>query len=401
MNYLRPNMPRMVYELGKVPIPHNYNKSNMVSLPIRFQYTEEGNVKLLTTLGTNTLFGYYTYESHLLSREHIEYRVLYAQDRFTERVQGPIVGRPPEFILEIGCNDGYLLNYYRNRTDYAKLVGIDPARNLSKQIDKSIDSYPTPVNDALIDLLKTKYNHFDVIHCHNVIGHVPDPLKLLQQVERLMSAESVAVFEFQWLSEMLRECRFYHMYHEHTSYLSIHGFWALCDQAGLDIIQLQWDHAQGGSILCAVGKKGTVGKDWRSPPLQHLMAKEVELFGNPDLFSEFMKRVQKRLEYFAEFVNSQKEVVGLCANAKAVVVLNLALKHGLYRDKIGCIYDSAPTKVGHDLPGMDISIRDTKNIHLDGATCILFAPNLKLELQQRFGIKCKSLDDIFDEADRQ
>lgn len=380
MNYLRPNLPRPVYQLGTIPITHNYAAGNdQDSYPLEFQFTEEGNLKLTHNVDSSALFSYYTYQSQLLSEKHIRDRINYAEKMFDSRFGE--CGRPPDYVLEIASNDGYLLNEYVEHRNVTA-VGVDPARNLHRYNHQNVKSFPIGLTDDLTELLQTQFGYFDIIHAHNVLAHVRLPSRVLQNIEKLMDDTSVAVIEFQYMPSMIRNCMFYHLYHEHRHYLSLHGFWALCDHAGLDIIDVGWHETQGGSILCTVGKKETVRNDFRNPAVKILLEGELDLFSKENVLDEFVAEIDSRLCRFAEYVNKQDKVYGMCANAKGVVVINLAIDRGLDPSKIECIYDDAEMKQGHTLPGTEIPIKSPAEIELNGTKCILFAPHL-LDLLQK------------------
>lgn len=82
-------------------------------------------------------------------------------------------------ILDIGCGDGVLLSFIKN----AKLYGVDLDQT-------SLDFAATKVNAKFIQAPATKLpfknNCFDVVLAAEIIEHLTQPKKLIQEVKRVL-----------------------------------------------------------------------------------------------------------------------------------------------------------------------------------------------------------------------
>jgi len=90
-----------------------------------------------------------------------------------------IPNKPHQQILDIGCGDGVLLSLIKNAT----LYGID--------LDKDSLSYAaTKVKAKLVqataDKLPFKANFFDVVLATEIIEHLEQPEKLIQEAKRVL-----------------------------------------------------------------------------------------------------------------------------------------------------------------------------------------------------------------------
>ena len=86
-----------------------------------------------------------------------------------------------ESLLDIGCGDGTLEYFIKNRI--SKIYGVD---NAIKSVKESKKYY---FEIKLVDLNKTipyKRNFFDVVTCLDVIEHIKDPNKLFKETYRVL-----------------------------------------------------------------------------------------------------------------------------------------------------------------------------------------------------------------------
>ena len=102
-------------------------------------------------------------------------------------------------ILEIGCSSGKMLEKLIHHFPEAKLVGADvvkqPLFELAEKVDIPLLSF---------DLLKNPLpsNIFDVVVILNVLEHIEDDLKALQNINNLLTDNGILIFEvpaFQFL----------------------------------------------------------------------------------------------------------------------------------------------------------------------------------------------------------
>ena len=306
-----------------------------------------------------------------------------------------------------------MLNRYAGNDDrFSTIVGVEPAENLHRYFDDKVYAYARLMNARIGASIWNLHGAFDIIHAHDVLAHTPDPVDLLNGIGAMMDAHSVAVVEFQYLVDLLTNTQFYQFYHEHYYYYTVAGFANLAEKAGLEIATAKRVEAQGGSILCTLVRKGDYrGRDGSlsrslsarliSPTddpnkIAHF---ERNYFSRGDIFANFMKRTERKLNNFVQYVNAQSPgtLQGLFASAKATVILNLAVERGLELDRFTCFYDDAEEKWGHSVPGTEIPIRAMRMIGTTDRRAILFEPNLAESVGRQFPkLETISVEDIFE-----
>ena len=86
-------------------------------------------------------------------------------------------------LLEIGCNDGYLLQFFMKKFD---VLGIDPSKNMTKIAkSKNIKVINDFFTSKSANIIK-KFGKFDLIIANNVFAHNPNMISIMRSVRKLL-----------------------------------------------------------------------------------------------------------------------------------------------------------------------------------------------------------------------
>ena len=190
-------------------------------------------VQIVDTLPSDRLFrADYVYQSSISSSF-----VAHARTHVEELIETYRLG-PTHHIVEIASNDGYLLQFFKERN--IPVTGIEPSASVAK-IARDRHGIPTierffGAQEAL--RLKDEIGQADIILANNVLAHVPDLFDFLTGVKSLLKTDGVARFEFPHLLSLLDHVQFDTIYHEHYSYLSLLALQPLLERVGLQPLSL-------------------------------------------------------------------------------------------------------------------------------------------------------------------
>lgn len=95
--------------------------------------------------------------------------------------------------LDLGCGDGALS--YLLWKKGAHVHGIDNSEIAIKYAKEKHKEFNTNCHFAITDCSETQFdsNYFDCVICTDVIEHVPEPLKLLNEIKRVLKPNGYAV----------------------------------------------------------------------------------------------------------------------------------------------------------------------------------------------------------------
>mgnify|MGYP006281381101 FL=1 len=251
-------------------------------------------------------------------------------------------GSTPESVLDIGCNDGSFLNAWGGTG--ASRFGVDPAENLHP-----ISSVNHNVHCGFFTGKEFGTKKFDVITCLNAFAHNADQLSLLKNIRDRMHEDSL-LFCSTSQANMILNGEFDTIYHEHLSFYNIKSARALCERAGLNLIDVIKHPIHGTSYIFVISRDKEAKLN-----IEKLILEE-ENFGlyDPDTYVEYAEKCHKAAHFFAETIRKYRDkgikVVGYGAPAKGNTLMNFA------NEGPDLIIDDNPLKQLHFTPGMSVPI---------------------------------------------
>lgn len=184
------------------------------------------------------LYAYsYTSSNSQFARDHWDNYYKTVKDRFG------MVGKK---VMEIGSNDGYLLNSFLLENG---VLGVDSSKQMCDlSVEKGINTMHAIFNKNVADNIKHTHGTFELIIANNVLNHSNNPLDFVKGVYDLLSGDGVFIFELPYWKDTVQSKKFDQIYHEHVSYFTIKSSYNLLKAAGLEIFDYEHVDYHGGSI---------------------------------------------------------------------------------------------------------------------------------------------------------
>jgi SAM-dependent methyltransferase len=148
-------------------------------------------------------------------------------------------------VLDIGCNDGALLDLLRKKG--AKTIGVEPT-NAAKDANSYHDIYNSFFDDKVVKIIKKKYTKIDYIIFTNVFAHINNFHKLIKNLKKLLSPQTKLVIENHYLGSVINKFQFDTFYHEHPRTYSLTSFYYISKMLGLKIENFNFPKRYGGNI---------------------------------------------------------------------------------------------------------------------------------------------------------
>lgn len=310
-----------------------------------------GLVQLRHSVPPRILYRSYFYQSGVnqTMRDHLAGITQMAED--TVKLQAG------DLVVDIGCNDGTLLNSYR--TKGLRKLGIDPATNI---IEHARKSGLQVVNDFFsADALRSVYpdEKAKVITSIAMFYDLENPHKFVSDIKASLHERGIWLLELSYLPLMLKMNSFDTICHEHLEYYSLAPMERLFAEHDLEVVDVTLNDINGGSFRIAVGHKGKVTPGAEAHDrVQTLRLQEFELALDTDApYAEFrrhIEKIRKDLRAFLLKAKKQKKLVhGYGASTKGNTILQYC---GITPDLMPAVADRNPVKWGSYTIGTNIPI---------------------------------------------
>jgi hypothetical protein len=285
------------------------------------------------------------------------------------------------FIVELASNDGYLLRNFVEKG--IPCLGVEPAANVAKAAEEV--GVPTKVAFFDQDLAREMVSsgqQADLIAGNNVLAQVPDINSFVEGISILLKQDGVATLEFPHLMQLMEQCQFDTIYHEHFSYFSYLTVERIFAHHGLRLFDVEELPSHGGSIriyACHADSSAHEMTERAAALRQRESEAGYHTLAIYDGFGEQVKEVKRSLlSLLIELKRAGKTIAGYGAPGKGNTLLNYC---GIGTDFLDFTVDRNPYKHGRLLPGSRIPIFPVEKIDEVRPDYLLLLPwNLKKEI---------------------
>ena len=226
--------------LGNHPLANNYKNSpddHQKSYPLGVDLCHSCfHLQLLHIVNPDLMFKNYLYVSGTTDtlKTYFEWFVNYTKGQ-------------SKTILDIGCNDGTLLDIYSEHG--LETYGVDPAVNLV-DIRKKCHKVHVGYFDEKYDDIKP-----DIITALNVFAHNENPFEFLNNCTRICR-DDTKIFIQTSQAEMVKNGEFDTIYHEHINFFNIMSMSKLVERSGFKLIDAIKTPIHGTSYVFTLCKTG-------------------------------------------------------------------------------------------------------------------------------------------------
>jgi SAM-dependent methyltransferase len=280
-------------------------------------------------------------------------------------------------VIELASNDGYLLQFYRERG--IPVLGIDPAPGpVAAARAQGIETLQAFFGRDLATRLAAEGRRADIVHANNVLAHVADTGGFVAGIGLLLKDEGVAVIEVPYVKDLIDRGEFDTIYHEHLCYFSVTALARLFQRHGLSLNRVEPLEIHGGSLRLFVGRGGRAD----GSVAEYLRAERAAGVDRLRYYSDFSSRVGRLRDdlraLLARLKSEGARIAGYGAAAKGTILLNFA---GIGREVLEFVADRNVHKQGRCIPGVRLPIVAPARILEEQPDYLLILPwNFKQEI---------------------
>ena len=292
-------------------------------------------------------------------------------------------------FLEIGCNDGVLIENLNNYK-FKNLIGIDPAKNITKNINskniKIINNFFS-LGESL--KIEKKFGKFDVIIANNVFAHSHKIRNITKGISHLLKESGVFIFEVHNSKNIILNNQFDMIYHEHVLYYTLTSIRNLLKQFNLKIFDIKFISTHGGSFRVYSTHKKNNSLQTSNKIKKILNSEKQKNLNKLKTYYKFNKDVfllkSKINDYLKVLKDKGLKIAGYGASGRA----NTVLQFCNISKYIDFMIDDSSYKQGNYTPGTHLKIYSSKILHKKNK------PDIVLLFAWSFANEIKNKNKIF------
>ena len=258
-------------------------------------------------------------------------------------------------VIEIASNDGYLLQNYQHKN--IPVLGIEPAENIAKisREKKGINTISKFFNVELAKKLKAENKQASIIHANNVLAHVADLNGVVEGINILLKYDGIAIIEVPYVKDLIDNCEFDTIYHEHLCYFNLTALDNLFTSHSLTIFDVERIPIHGGSLRLFIGKN-KLQLDRAKKLLKEEFYGGINQFNYYQNFADTVEKLKNNLLQLLQQLKAENKTIAVYgASAKGSTLLNY---FRLGKETIDFVVDRSVIKQGHYTPGTHLPIYD-------------------------------------------
>lgn len=329
--------------VGSATINHEY--------PIEINYCN----KCYTAFQANEISAPLLFPQSYHYRSRFTTDVLEGMSNLVSSVEGYVGNLDRKVVLDIGCNDGSLLGFFRDKG--AITLGVEPTSASSDALSFGHNVYEGFFGYEMSQKIISDQPKIDIITFTNVFAHINDFSDLINGLKKLLSKDTLVVIENHYLGSILDGNQFDTFYHEHPRTYSAESFKYIAELLGRKLQAVEFPSRYGGNIRVFIGS-GHSGSNFNNA-LDNLEEDKFyeKLIEIPSIIDHWRNI---KLEQISILVNEYGPLAAKAFPGRAAILIKLL---ELDVDSISVVYEKVGSmKVGYYVPGTRIPIKSDEDV---------------------------------------
>lgn len=281
--------------------------------------------------------------------------------QYAEDVTAQFGVRPGALALEIGSNDGSLLNFFKNKG--MQVLGIDPARRIAQEATaRGIPTLPEFFGSTLAQGLRKEHGPAAIVAANNVFAHADNLADIVTGIHTMLADDGVFIFEVSYLPDIVDRFLFDTVYHEHVSYHSIVPLAKFFERLGMQLFDVQRIASKGGSIRGFAQRAGA-GRAVTQRVTDMVAEENRRGFDKPDIYRAYGAAIAERKAAVLEVVNQARAQGKSVAGYGASTTVTTLMWHFDLHDKLDFLADDNPRKQGLFAPKCHVPVVPSEELY--------------------------------------
>jgi hypothetical protein len=302
-----------------------------------------------------------------------------------------------KLVLDIGCNDGSLLNFFKEKG--SQTIGIEPTDAYKDAQSKGHQVYSDYLSPELALEILELHGHPKIITFTNVFAHIENLSAVLESLRILKNEHTKIVIENHYLGSVIDGNQFDTFYHEHPRTYSYASFKFMAEILKINIEAVEFPLRYGGNIRVFMGMGCPSNKEEfaKLEEREALFSKELDMLSGHIKQWIFVKRALIEL-----LVKRHGKIRAKAFPGRAAILIKML---GINEDMILSVHEKPGSlKINHYVPGTRIPICSDDDLWLSDdmeKPIVNLAWHISEEIQsylRKYGFK-GSIIDILQQSD--
>jgi hypothetical protein len=309
-----------------------------------------GAVQLADTVDPALIYPEYLYTTSV-SKGLAEHFASYARD-----VVKRLMPAVDALVVDVGSNDGTLLRQFE--TYGCRVLGVDPAETIAAHATAAgINTHCAFFGEQVAWELQAAHGQAYLITANHVFANVADLHDFTNGVKHLLAPHGTFVFETGYWPAIV-DCKLIDtIEHEHIHYFAAAPLQQFFTKHGLTLVHVEQNTMKGGSLRGYVQHTGAKADETVA---QMIAAEEAGGYTDPILLASWANEL-KTLEHEMRALiaaSAGETWVGYGAAVGSTLLLH---QFGL-GERLRCLVDANPAKVGRLSPGYNLIVHDPSEL---------------------------------------
>ncbi len=284
-----------------------------------------------------------------------------------------------KLTIDIGRNDGTLLNFFKQRGH--NVLGVEPSIKAANDANENgIETISEFFDFNLANTIVSKYGKASLITINNLFANIDDLNKFVKNIDLILDTNGILVIESSYLLDMIDNMVFDFIYHEHLSYFSILPLTSFFKRFDIRLMHVHEVGTKGGSLRYYWARNNS---NWEpSLNVSELSLRESESRINLEKFINYEQRITTIKNNLLGFIQKHKEkkIIGYGASATSTTLIS----HFELQKYFSYLVDDNIDKINTYSPGFHIPVYDIDFLKNDNPdVIIILAWRFKAEILEK------------------
>jgi len=307
-----------------------------------------GLAQLIDVIDPDILYGDYIYVTSSSSGLSSHFKA------YAENIIARCNLRLGSLVIDLGSNDGTLLNYFKQMG--MNVLGVEPAAHIAARSNaKGINTIDEFFTIELAQKIVNEHGYAKLITANNVFANIDDLSSWVSAVKELLDVDGIFVFESYYLADLINNMVFDFIYHEHLSSFSVKPIQILFNRFGLNLIAVERIDTKGGSLRYFVQRqKGPLKND--GSVSQMLSFEENIGLYQRETFEYFNNKINDLKEKTKAILIKAKSEGKSIAGYGASITATTLIYHFEIGEYLDYLVDDNQAKQGRFSPGLHLPV---------------------------------------------